>query len=105
MNKLGIIGAMTVEVQTLKEQMQGVCVHKRAGMEFYDGALDGMPAVVVQCGVGKVNAAMCVQILCDCFDNKDCCDSKNCTDCEHNSCILNEYREETVCNHPSRHDR
>lgn len=67
MKKLGIIGAMTVEVQTLKEQMQGVCVHNRAGMEFYEGVLEGLPAVVVQCGVGKVNAAMCVQILCDCF--------------------------------------
>ena len=67
MEKLGIIGAMTVEVQTLKDQMQSVCVHNRAGMEFYDGILDGMPTVVVQCGVGKVNAAMCVQILCDCF--------------------------------------
>jgi adenosylhomocysteine nucleosidase len=29
--------------------------------------LEGLPAVVVQCGVGKVNAAMCAQILCDCF--------------------------------------
>ena len=27
----------------------------------------GLPCVVVQCGVGKVNAAMCVQVLCDCY--------------------------------------
>jgi adenosylhomocysteine nucleosidase len=27
-----------------------------------------LEVVVVRCGVGKVNAAMCVQILCDCFD-------------------------------------
>lgn len=67
MKKIGIIGAMTVEVQTLKEQMQDVCVHARAEMEFYEGILEGLPAVVVQCGVGKVNAAMCAQILCDCF--------------------------------------
>ena len=26
-----------------------------------------LDAVVVQCGIGKVNAALCVQILCDCF--------------------------------------
>ena len=67
MKKLGIIGAMTVEVQTLKDQMQDVRIHNHAGMEFYEGVLEGLPAVVVQCGVGKVNAAMCVQILCDCF--------------------------------------
>ena len=36
-------------------------------MEFYDGVLEGLNVVVVQCGVGKVNAAMCAQILCDCF--------------------------------------
>jgi len=65
--KLGIIGAMAVEVETLKRQMKNVQVTSRAGMEFCDGELEGLPAVVVQCGVGKVNAALCVQILCDCF--------------------------------------
>ena len=65
--KLGIIGAMTIEVETLKENMQNKTVAVRAGMEFCDGTLEGLPAVVVQCGVGKVNAALCVQILCDCF--------------------------------------
>lgn len=68
MVKLGIIGAMTVEVQTLKEQMHGLTVTKKAGMDFFEGTLDGVPAVVVQCGVGKVNAAMCAQLLCDRFD-------------------------------------
>jgi adenosylhomocysteine nucleosidase len=37
-------------------------------MEFYEGKLEGLDAVVVQCGIGKVNAAMCAQILCDCFE-------------------------------------
>lgn len=68
MKNLGIIGAMTVEVQTLKEQMQNVSIHSRGGMEFYEGVLEDLPVVVVQCGVGKVNAAMCAQILCDCFN-------------------------------------
>lgn len=67
MTKLGIIGAMDVEVAALKEKMEHMTVTRRAGMEFYDGILEGLPAVVVQCGVGKVNAALCVQILCDCF--------------------------------------
>ena len=67
MNKLGIIGAMTVEVETLKAQMQDKKILQRAGMEFCEGLLEGCPAVVVQCGVGKVNAALCVQLLCDLF--------------------------------------
>ena len=68
MKKLGIIGAMTVEVQTLKEKLENLQITTKAGMEFYSGDLEGLPCVVVQCGVGKVNAAMCVQALCDCFD-------------------------------------
>ena len=67
MKKLGIIGAMDVEVATLKEKMQEKIVTQRAGMEFCEGKLANLPVVVVQCGVGKVNAALCVQILCDCF--------------------------------------
>ena len=65
--KLGIIGAMTVEVATLKEQMENKVISTHAGMEFCEGFLEGLPAVVVQCGVGKVNAAMCAQILCSCY--------------------------------------
>lgn len=64
MKKLGIIGAMAIEVETLKENMQEKTVSQIAGMEFCEGILAGIPAVVVQCGVGKVNAAMCAQILC-----------------------------------------
>ena len=67
MTKLGIIGAMAVEVELLKEKMESLTVTNHAGMEFYEGSLAGMPAVVVQCGVGKVNAAMCAQVLCSIF--------------------------------------
>ena len=67
MKKLGIIGAMTVEVQPLKSLMEGLNIVHRAGMEFYEGTLEGLDVVVVVCGVGKVNAALCVQVLCDCF--------------------------------------
>ncbi len=67
MNKLGIIGAMSIEVENLKAQMQELTVTKAADMEFYAGKLENCEAVVVQCGVGKVNAAMCVQILADRF--------------------------------------
>ena len=66
--KLGIIGAMAVEIATLKENMENLSVTTRAGMDFCEGKLQGVDAVVVQCGVGKVNAAMCTQILCACYD-------------------------------------
>ena len=65
--KLGIIGAMAVEVATLKEQMENMTAATIAGMEFCAGRLEGLDAMVVQCGVGKVNAAMCTQILCSVY--------------------------------------
>ena len=65
--KLGIIGAMDVEVSTLKEKMTAKVERTIAGSVYCEGRLDGLPAVVVQCGVGKVNAALCTQALCDCF--------------------------------------
>ncbi len=68
MTKLGIIGAMDIEVEALKEKMEGLTIKNKAGMEFYEGILKGIPAVVVKCGVGKVNAAMCAQVLCDLFE-------------------------------------
>ena len=67
MKKLGIVGAMTVEVETLKSKMINMNQTQKAGMTFYEGELEGLPVVVVVCGVGKVNAGLCVQVLCDCF--------------------------------------
>ena len=65
--KIGVIGAMEIEVSALKEAMKVDRVITKAGMNFYEGMLQETSAVVVQCGVGKVNAAMCVQILADLF--------------------------------------
>ena len=67
MKKLGIIGAMSVEIEMLQSKMANMTIRDIAGMTFYEGTLEGIPVVVVVCGVGKVNAAMCVQVLCDCF--------------------------------------
>lgn len=67
MKKLGIIGAMSIEIEELKSQMSDVAVKEYAGMTFYEGTLENLSVVLVVCGVGKVNAAMCVQVLCDCF--------------------------------------
>ena len=67
MKKIGIIGAMELEVDTLKSKMEVSQIVKKASMEFYEGTLDGVPAVVVRSGIGKVNAGICVQILVDVF--------------------------------------
>ncbi len=67
MKKIGIIGAMDLEVDALKAEMTEVTVVTVAKMDFYDGKLGGASVVVVRCGIGKVNAALCVQILADRF--------------------------------------
>lgn len=67
MKKLGIIGAMSMEVETLVTSMTDSTQREIAGSKFYEGTLEGLPCVVVQCGIGKVNAALCAQILCSSF--------------------------------------
>ncbi|MDD6786199.1 MAG: 5'-methylthioadenosine/adenosylhomocysteine nucleosidase [Eggerthellales bacterium] len=65
--KIGIIGAMDVEVTYLKNNLQNAQAQTIAGMEFAEGTFADVPVVVVFCSVGKVNAGICVQILADCF--------------------------------------
>lgn len=64
---LGIIGAMPQEVEQLKNEMDHAEVTSAAKMDFYKGKICGKDVVVVRSGVGKVNAAICVQILADRF--------------------------------------
>lgn len=65
---IGIIGAMDSEVKTLKSELKDVKITKKAGLEFHAGELNGKPVVIVKSGVGKVNAALCTQILIDDFN-------------------------------------
>ena len=68
MKKIGIIGAMELEVEELRSKLTSPVVTTKAGMDFYEGTLNDVPVVVVRCGIGKVNAALCVQILVDLFE-------------------------------------
>ena len=68
MSKIGIIGAMELEVETLKSKMQVSKKLIKANMEFNEGTLNGADVVIVRSGIGKVNAALCVQILADIFE-------------------------------------
>jgi len=58
---------MQVEVEILLSSLENQKEQSIAGSTFYEGTLEGLDVVVVQCGVGKVNAAICAQILCSCF--------------------------------------
>ena len=58
---------MEGEVSKLKEQMEDAVITKKASMEFYKGTIKGKEVVVVRSGIGKVNAAVCAQILIDDF--------------------------------------
>lgn len=64
---IGIIGAMEEEVISLKRKMNVDQIKEMASMTFYKGTMDEKEVVVVRCGIGKVNAAVCTQILIDCF--------------------------------------
>ena len=64
---IGIIGAMEEEVAALKSEMADAKVTEFASMTFYKGTLCGKDTVVVRSGIGKVNAAICAQILVDKF--------------------------------------
>jgi adenosylhomocysteine nucleosidase len=65
--KIGIIGAMEIEVESLKEAMEVKNTVKKASMEFFEGTLGNTEVVVVRSGICKVNAGICVQILADTF--------------------------------------
>lgn len=68
MSKIGIIGAMDLEVDALKAEMTIVSSLKRASMEFLEGTLNNTKVVIVKSGIGKINAALCAQILIDEFN-------------------------------------
>ncbi len=65
--KIGIIGAMEVEVESLKSEMNVKNTVKKASMEFFEGTIGSTEVVVVRSGICKVNAGICVQILHDTF--------------------------------------
>lgn len=69
--KVGIIGAMQEEVAQLKSEMAVKNEMTKAQMSFYDGTLLDKEVVIVTSGIGKVNAAVCTQILVNEF-NVDC---------------------------------
>jgi adenosylhomocysteine nucleosidase len=66
-SKIGIIGAMDEEIELLLKRLTSVETMDRAGIQYYEGFFLEKRVVLCKSGVGKVNAAVCTQILIDRF--------------------------------------
>lgn len=65
--RIGIIGAMNEEVIELKNIMTDIQVEKIGNLEFFKGNLLNKEVVLVEGGIGKVNAAICVTLMIEHF--------------------------------------
>lgn len=65
---IGLIGAMAEEVSLFKENMNVVKSAVFAKMEYLSGSIMGQDVVLLQSGIGKVNASIGTQIMIDKFD-------------------------------------
>ena len=68
MNKIGIIFAMKEELDALKEYLEITNEYKIFELNFYEGIINNIKCILVESGVGKVNAARTTQILIDNMD-------------------------------------
>lgn len=60
---IGIIGAMDAEVENIFSKMSSKEKISLNGYDFFKGKLFDKDVVVVKCGIGKVNAALCTQLM------------------------------------------
>jgi len=65
---LAIMSAMDVEMELYLDRCEIRGSAHRAGLRFHEASWHGHDLVLVRAGVGKVNAALCTQILIDTFD-------------------------------------
>jgi adenosylhomocysteine nucleosidase len=65
---LAIMSAMDVEMELYLDRCEILRSTQRAGLTFHEASWHGHDLVLVRAGVGKVNAALCTQILIDTFD-------------------------------------
>jgi len=60
---LAVMGAMAEEVALLRGEMTGVSEARHAGITVVKGDFKGTEIALAQCGIGKVNAAICTQMM------------------------------------------
>ena len=68
MKRIGIIAAMKEEMEQIKNIMSNISEKKIYNLLFYIGTISSRECVLVECGIGKVNAARTTQILIDNFE-------------------------------------
>lgn len=61
--KIGVIGAMQMEVDNLKASMQHVETREYSGVTFVSGIIEGQEVVAAVSGIGKVFAAICTEAM------------------------------------------
>lgn len=61
--KIGVIGAMQMEVDNLKEAMEDVRIDEYSGVTYVSGTVFGREIVAAVCGIGKVFAAICAEAM------------------------------------------
>lgn len=71
MNKIGIIFAMKEELEATLKELEFVKKYKIYDLNFYECRYSDKVCILTECGIGKVNAARCTQILID-KENVDC---------------------------------
>jgi adenosylhomocysteine nucleosidase len=71
MRTIGIIGAMPSELHDIRETLGNAEIVTIGKFDFYKNILNDKVIVNVCCGVGKVNSAICTQMLIDNF-SVDC---------------------------------
>lgn len=67
MKTIGIIGAMPSELKNIQENQENAVIHEIAGYTFMESRHGANKIVTACCGIGKVNAAVCTQIMIDRF--------------------------------------
>ena len=60
---IGLIGAMEVEITSLRDAITEKVSRTISGVEFVSGKIDGQEVVTAVCGIGKVFAAVCAEAM------------------------------------------
>ena len=71
METIAIIGAMPSELADIRRMLGEAEIRHISGFDFYINSYSGKKLVNVCCGIAKVNAAVCTQVLIDNF-SPDC---------------------------------
>lgn len=66
--RIGIIGAMSEEVQGFKKRLSNLDEERIGNLVFYTGVMYGKDIVLLETGIGKVNAAIGATLMIEAFD-------------------------------------